>query len=138
MKILDKPCLNLRHSRTVSTNPQTAIVSPVLPASIEKVQSKDVRSHGFQPGISGNPGGRPKTRLLRNRLLRVLKQEDGQVQVIDRVVQRLADVAITGRNPVQAFEAIRDTIDGKPSSDSDGTGGQAIIVNTVFVTDDSE
>jgi hypothetical protein len=57
----------------------------------------------------------------------------------DRVVSNIIDMASEpGKGAVAAFEAIRDTVDGRPSPDSEGSGGQAIIVNTVFISDDSE
>ena len=78
----------------------------------------------WKPGQSGNPNGRPKgiSAALKELLREVAKTRD---PVTGKMVpttkqRRMLDVlyaeATTGDNPVRAFEAIRDTVQGKPVS----------------------
>lgn len=59
----------------------------------------------FPKGVSGNPGGRPKK--ITNALDRALTKSE--TQAIARAVIRTAK-----KGSVRAFEAIRDTIEGRP------------------------
>ena len=71
--------------------------------------------------------------------MRQLLTEDGNIQQVDRVCAALVETGKSlGRNGVAAFEAIRDTVDGKPSSDNEGSTGPAIIMNTVFIGSDED
>lgn len=81
----------------------------------------------FPKGTSGNPGGRtPGIRAgLKALLKEVAKTKDPVTgKVVPTTKQRLMlDTlfmeAIAGQNPVRAFEAIRDTVDGRPVSSED-------------------
>src|SRR6266851_4137705 len=69
----------------------------------------------FQPGRSGNPAGRPKSKTL-SEALRVALVEIGDKK-LDQTNAELIATAILkkARNgEVRAFEAIRDTVEGKP------------------------
>lgn len=66
----------------------------------------------FQPGQSGNPGGRPKAaKLFRDALMTELKRADNNVERIQKVAQRLVENAIGGETA--AIKEIADRIDGK-------------------------
>jgi len=81
----------------------------------------------WKPGQSGNPGGRPKSIRagLKELLREVAKTKDPVTgKLVPTTKQRLMlDTlfmeAIAGQNPVRAFEAIRDTVDGRPVSSED-------------------
>lgn len=77
----------------------------------------------FQPGQSGNPGGRPKSaKLFRDALLAELKRADNNVERIQRVAAKLVDNALNGETA--AIKEIADRIDGKVpqgiTGDADG------------------
>jgi hypothetical protein len=95
----------------------------------------------FPPGNRANPGGRPRTKLFRRRILKHLRHPDGEVERIDRVVANIIDAASQpGKDRVAAFEALRDSTDGRPRSD-EGTDNAPIIVNIVSLgaaTDEDE
>lgn len=66
----------------------------------------------FQPGQSGNPGGRPKAaKLFRDALLVELKRADNNVERIQRVAEKLVLNAMGG--DTAAIREIADRIDGK-------------------------
>jgi len=63
-----------------------------------------------------------------------LRQADGDVKVIDRLVANQIDIARDPANKqaVAAFVAIRDTVDGRPSSDDAGVAvGINVSVRTI-------
>jgi hypothetical protein len=122
----------------VSTNPN-AIVAPEfaqIPQSLNVTRDSLGR---LLPGSVANPGGKPKSKLLRRRLMRQLLSEDGNVQQVDRVCSALIETGkLIGRNGVAAFEAIRDTVDGKPSADNVDAGGAQVVVNLVSFSQDAD
>ena len=71
----------------------------------------------FQPGQSGNPLGRSKTKPYQEALMRVLLREDGDIPQgktnLDRVVSTHLTVALGG--DVSALKDIADRLDGKPA-----------------------
>jgi hypothetical protein len=81
----------------------------------------------WKPGQSGNPSGRPKgiRASLKELLREVVKTKDPKTgKLMPTTKQRmmldtLYAEAIVGANPVRAFEAIRDTVDGRPVSSED-------------------
>ena len=90
----------------------------------------------FQPGQSGNPGGRPKKKLfadaLRLQVLRPLEfDESGKPKPpllpqnpreIDAIVNALVIESRFGENRTQAAKEIRDTLDGKPAQSLEHSG----------------
>lgn len=84
----------------------------------------------FSPGESPNPGGRPKTAILRRQVLRHLRLAVAKgANQLDCVIDGTIRTAIEGGAAgVAAFNALRDTVDGKPT-----TGNDAPILNTVNV-----
>ena len=94
-------------------------------------------SHLFQPGKSGNPGGRPKTKMFRRRLLKSLMHEVNGVQRFDDVIEALVEEAASGN--VRAFEAARDTVDGRPGPDSDVAAASTVFAPVFMsIADPSE
>lgn len=86
----------------------------------------------FPPGRTGNASGRPRTKLIRRRMLRQLLAKDGDVQAVDKMVSNILSAASGGaKDRVPAFVAIRDSVDGRPES-SDNVVGAAIQVNVSY------
>src|SRR5262249_43212760 len=70
----------------------------------------------FQPGRSGNPAGRPKGKTL-SEALRVALEEIGDKNLGQTNAELIATAILkkARRGEVRAFEAIRDTVEGKPA-----------------------
>lgn len=115
-------------------NPETI----VAPDSVKiPVKSKNFTESGlFAPGNRANPGGRPKSRLFRKRSMRDLLRESGDEQRIDTGVKAIVDKMIAG--DVRAFEALRDTVDGRPSPDNENTGNSVTIFAPTFIIDEKD
>lgn len=110
-------------SLTVALEPVQALANNAIPAILSAVETRSNGYAGFRPGVSGNPSGRPKSAKLRRALLRQLNQ-----QIADGITRSdvAADALVLaaeagGRVGVSAFEAIRDTVDGKPTSNEQHT-----------------
>lgn len=75
----------------------------------------------FSPGMTGNPNGRPKTAQVRKALLAHLEEaikdakgkKNGKTY-LRAMVESIVAEARGGEHGVQAFTAIRDTVDGRP------------------------
>ncbi|CAB4171888.1 hypothetical protein UFOVP1349_4 [uncultured Caudovirales phage] len=67
----------------------------------------------FQPGVSGNPAGRPKTKPFRDALERVIAAASADADALDVIAQALYDKAKTGDVP--AMKEFADRLDGKPA-----------------------
>jgi hypothetical protein len=69
----------------------------------------------FRPGVSGNPGGRPKSKLFREAYLAVLEAEDLKnfqpSNVLETVAKKIVEEAKKGK--VQAANEIADRVEGK-------------------------
>jgi hypothetical protein len=78
--------------------------------------AEHLKPHWFKPGESGNPGGRPK-KPIKERLLQRLREDDA---VLADLVEAILAKARTG--DVQAFNSIRDTIEGRPVQAVESTG----------------
>jgi len=102
--------------------------------SAESVRrAEHLRAYQFQPGESGNPGGRPKTALMRKALLERLTDGAGELSDQARELVAVLLALATGkseRGNVRAFEAIRDTVDGRPGP-ADSSDMARIEVNIV-------
>ena len=92
----------------------------------------------FEPGTSGNPGGRPKrAKLTYDALVIELKARDAKSSDADpkglrKIVSSVIDLAEGG--DMKAVEFIRDTIDGKPTQAIAGDDeGDPISVVTKIV-----
>jgi hypothetical protein len=70
----------------------------------------------FAKGKSGNPGGRPKSRMATQELILALSANSGER--LRRIVNALLDRAETG--DTQAISAVFDRIEGKPPQFSTG------------------
>jgi hypothetical protein len=113
-----------------------AIVSSQIPAIPETPKGSQIGYANLRPGYNGQV--KHKTGLLRRYLRADLLAKDERCdrKRVELMARAVNDKAISG--DVQAFVAVRDSIDGKPANEGDFGGGQAIIVNTIFVSDDSE
>jgi len=80
-------------------------------------QSEGSKRTRFQPGVSGNPGGRPKSKLLSEAYKRALEAEilTGKFKGLTEaevIAQRLLDEAKKGK--VNAASELADRVEGKP------------------------
>lgn len=68
----------------------------------------------FEPGTSGNAGGRPSKRITTDALMMEMKarEKDGDKRGMRKVAIKVWDLAEDGER--WAVEFIRDTLDGKP------------------------
>ena len=89
-----------------------------------------LRGTPFVRGKSGNPGGRPKTSILRRNLIKQLRSEvSNGIDNLNCVTAGLIDTAIAGGSSgVAAYSAIRDTVDGRPSSSGDNGDSQTMAI----------
>ena len=85
------------------------------------------KRHQFQPGMSGNPGGRPPSKL--NKLLsRYLRARDGDATREQKLVEQVYGLALAG--DMRAVALIWDRLEGKPpeaANDSGKDGGPLTI-----------
>jgi hypothetical protein len=65
----------------------------------------------FEPGVSGNPGGKPKTKVFRDALNLAINRADGDKTKLARIAEALVDKAADGDVP--AIREIADRLDGK-------------------------
>ena len=74
-----------------------------------------ITGHGFLPGQSGNPNGRPPTTGLLNALKKTVSQvvEDGR-SVEEHLVDALIQEAFGGKNRMAALSYIFDRLEGRP------------------------
>jgi hypothetical protein len=99
-------------------------------------QLERLKQHAFQPGVSGNPNGRPKEIMgaaYRRALLRKIPNDaDGRI-FADAVAQKMIDMAMKG--DVKAVAEVTDRIDGKPSqSVTMGGDGSSISIQIASMT----
>lgn len=72
----------------------------------------------FQPGQSGNPGGRPKTKILTDALRLHLDEKDkAGVTNAEKLARALVARALTG--DVSAYREICDRVEGKSPLEAD-------------------
>lgn len=87
----------------------------------------------FEPGQSGNPGGKPKTKEFKAALLVALKRADGDKTKLAQIAEALVEKAATGDVP--AIREIADRTDGKAtqpiSGDEDGPAIVHRVVNEI-------
>lgn len=74
-------------------------------------EPKRVIGRPFQPGQSGNPNGRPKSRPFKDALERALKAAGADKDLLDSVAAALVAKASDGDVP--AIKEIADRLDGK-------------------------
>lgn len=84
---------------------------------------KKVIGRPFQPGQSGNPNGRPKTKPFKDALQRALKAADDDEAMLNAVALALVKKAQDGDVP--AIKELADRLDGRVtqpvSGDEDGS-----------------
>lgn len=93
--------------------------------NIQKVDRRKVMPHLFQPGVSGNPAGKPKgTKHFNTIFMDILKEEielkDFNGKPIKMSLSKAMATAMARkaiRGDVHAFDSIADRVDGKPSQD---------------------
>ena len=90
----------------------------------------------FQLGQSGNPGGRKKTKLYQDALLRVLMRDANDIPngktVLDQVASTQIGLALKG--DTTAIKDIGDRLDGKPAQaivGGDDDDNPVVIINRI-------
>lgn len=84
----------------------------------------------FEPGQSGNPGGRSRGEKLWADALRLaVKRTDGDKTKLAQIAEKLVDEAVAGN--IQAAKEIGDRLDGKAiqALEHSGPDGDPISVN---------
>jgi hypothetical protein len=83
----------------------------------------------FPKGVSGNPGGRPKTKMFADALrLQLLAPADDprelpkKARLLDQIAHALVQEATSGLNRTQAIKEIRDMLDGRPAQAIEHSG----------------
>jgi chitodextrinase len=76
-------------------------------------QKAVLKAHGFKPGQSGNPSGRPATKPVRDMIIKVGKEatETGDKTKLEAVILATYRQAMTGKE--WAVKFITEQIDGK-------------------------
>lgn len=93
------------------------------PDSKQHPNTRHLAEHQWKPGQSGNPGGRPKTRVVRDALREALKSGDN----LHDVAKNMVEIAKgDSRGAVSAFKEIRDMIDGPIETRIAGHDGGAL------------
>jgi hypothetical protein len=77
----------------------------------------------FQPGVSGNPGGRPKTRILAEMLAAIGNEVEPKSGKSFFQVAAEALVGEVFRGDVQAFKEFADRVDGRSTQTVELSGG---------------
>lgn len=81
----------------------------------------------FQPGQSGNPNGRPKSKPFKDALQKALKDAEGDKDLLAAVATALVGKAMMGDVP--AIKELADRMDGKVSQPIEGEeGGEPIVI----------
>ena len=75
------------------------------------MSEKKVIGRPFQPGQSGNPNGRPKTKPFREAIQRALEAAGDDKEMLRKVAAALVEKAMAGDIP--AIKEIADRMDGK-------------------------
>lgn len=70
----------------------------------------------FKKGQSGNPGGRPKSKLFREALLAELADAGDDKEELRDIARKLIDMAKDG--DIQAVKEVADRLEGKPAQES--------------------
>jgi len=65
----------------------------------------------FPKGVSGNPKGKPKTKLLKNVLTAELQTESNSVDKLTAIIKRLTTMAVNGN--LNAIKEVLDRYAGK-------------------------
>lgn len=89
---------------------------------------------GVKRGYSPNPGGRPKTKLFRLALIKLLEAAANEKFVIDENTNKLDCVAMrlirnASDGDTKAIREIADRVDGKVAQEISGVDGGALVVN---------
>ncbi len=90
--------------------------------------------HRFKPGQSGNPGGRPKTKLITQAYRELLEQLDPKERktLAQRLARKAVQQALKGN--LAALKEITDRTEGKsvqPLSHS-GLGSEPVAINVIL------
>jgi hypothetical protein len=95
----------------------------------------------WHPGQSGNPGGRPKTKLFRIALEAEIEKAGDDGPSLRKIARSLLDKAASG--DMQAIKEVADRLDGKPTqilehNSADGTPTLRFVREIVHVTETRE
>ena len=94
---------------------------PEVPDIVRSIVWPGLQPRPWVPGVSGNPGGRPSYRIMSDALTRKLEEAPNPDKPAERRADIIAEnvVVAAEKGDVQAFTAIRDTVDGRPAQQID-------------------
>ncbi len=101
----------------------------------QEPENRIVSANGrFQPGKSGNPGGRPKTRIISEAMRQILEETDPRTR--KTLAHKLAKKAIqkAAAGSVNHLREITDRVEGKAVNDEEPQGQTIIIINPTVVS----
>lgn len=87
----------------------------------------------FEPGKSGNPGGRQKTKVFNAALSVAINRADGDKTKLARIAEALVEKAASGDVP--AINCIADRLDGKPQQDMTVEHSGELTLRSVIVSE---
>jgi hypothetical protein len=89
----------------------------------------------WQPGQSGNPGGRPKTKTITVAYNKLLALSPAELETFEpRTVaemKALEMIRANGRNLVPAWKEVTDRVQGRATADDDFTPTEIFIINHI-------
>lgn len=94
----------------------------------------------FQPGVSGNPTGRPKSKPFKDALNLAVKRAGIDQTKIQDIANKLVELAVDG--DVSAIKEVADRLEGKPAQtqilqgDEDGGPVKVSRIEIVAATND--
>jgi hypothetical protein len=95
----------------------------------------------WRPGQSGNPGGRPKTKLFKEALDAEIEKAGDDGPSLRKIARTLLNMAAAG--DIQAIREVADRFDGKPTqvlehNDGEGQPMRRIVCEIVHVHETRE
>lgn len=112
--------------RKRSEKPTTPVVDGAPSLNAASIENKAQTRRGFRPGVSGNPGGRPKA-------FAEVKAHAAQytAEAIDSLVKIARHKATPSPVKVAAWREVMDRAIGKPPQAITGDGGGPIQIATI-------
>ena len=99
----------------------------------DRVLPPELEANKFKPGVSGNPGGRPKLLVALTPMVRAKlseKQDDGRT-LLDHILERMGKDALAGKEWAQ--RELMDRAFGRAVQHTEltGAGGGALVIEGV-------
>src|SRR5258708_6267182 len=122
---------SIQVAELVEDSLNSTAIEPTENSDTKKHDLEHLKPYQFQPGQSGNPGGKQKTKpmaeALQKELDTVVKGKNATKRQL--IARKLANMAIAGN--IEAIKVVYDRMDGKAISDDLDKSVQILIVNKV-------